>query len=384
MQSSANCVLAGNSDYRAWRTRGEVACWQCFQAGLALTGAKHGARIAQTAPLAQCRTASRRLGLFMDISTHAAPVPERRLRAWAFSVLFHTGWISLLAVTVEQAPRGAADEPGRTAGIVLKRSSAEGDLYEGEEDLAPSEPSSQPLPPADLIAALPSESAAAEIGADLPQLPVPGPGATQGGGQPDAGAFTGGGGGRTGSLGGGGQTQVSVFGVEGTGTKFVYVFDRSSSMEGAPLAAAKRQLIESLAALEEIHQFQIIFFNHETDAFTVPGSGRRIAYANDRNKQLAANFIGGISADGGTDRYTALRQAVALGPDVVFFLTDADDPMAASELAQIERANRRNGAAICVIEFGRRSIPPQQNFLIDLARSSGGQYGYVNTLKLAD
>ena len=317
----------------------------------------------------------------MDTSfPHTAPMPERRLPAWAFSVLFHAGWISLLAVAVEEGPRGAAEEPGRTAGIVLKRTSAEGDLYEGEDDLEPHEVSTE-QPPHDLIAALPSESAAEKIGLDLPQLPTAGPGAASGG-QPNAGAFTSGGGGHTGSLAGGGAARVSVFGVEGTGTKFVYVFDRSSSMEGPPLAAAKRQLIESLESLEDIHQFQIIFFNHEMQLFTVPGSGRRIAYANERNKQLAANFIGGISADGGTDRYAALRQAVTLQPDVIFFLTDADDPMADSELAQIERANRRKQAAICVIEFGRRSIQPQANFLINLARSSGGQYGYVNTTQL--
>src|SRR5262245_62750599 len=34
--------------------------------------------------------------------------------------------------------------------------------------------------------------------------------------------------------------ETHVFGVRGKGRRFVYVFDRSSSMEGAPLAAAKR------------------------------------------------------------------------------------------------------------------------------------------------
>ena len=319
----------------------------------------------------------------MDTSSaYAAPAPERRLPAWAFSVLFHACWISLLAVAIEEGPGGAADKPGRTAGIVLKRMSAEGDLYEDENDVAAHQFSAEQAPPNDLIAALPSESAAQNIGVDLPQLPAPGRGAVSGGGQPNAGAFTSGGSGRAGSLDGSGDARVSVFGVEGTGTKFVYVFDRSSSMEGPPLAAAKRQLIESLKSLEDIHQFQIIFFNHEMQQFTVPGSGRRIAYADDRNKQLAANFIGGISADGGTDRYAALRQAVALQPDVIFFLTDADDPMAASEIGQIQRANRRKQSAICVIEFGRRAIEPQANFLIDLARSSAGQNGYVNTMQL--
>lgn len=311
-------------------------------------------------------------------SPHAASVPERRLPAWVFSILFHAGWISLLAMAIEQGPKGAVEEPGRTAGIVLKRTSAEGDLYNGEEDLG-----EQPLAPspAELISALPSETVLADLGVHLPQPATAGPNAASGS-QPNAGQLASGGGGRAGSLHGSGDTRVSVFGVAGTGNKFVYVFDRSSSMEGPPLAVAKRQLIESLQSLDDIHQFQIIFFNHEIQVFNLPGSGGRIAFASDRNKQLAANFVGGITADGGTDRYAALRRAVALQPDVVFFLTDADDPMSASELAQIDRANRRAQTAICVIEFGRQASQPQDNFLIDLSRRSNGQYGYVNTTRL--
>src|SRR5688572_31744966 len=103
-------------------------------------------------------------------STYAVPAPERRLPAWAFSILFHACWISLLAVAIEEGPGGAADEPGRTAGIALKRTSADGDLYEDENDVAASQSSAEQAPPNDLIAALPSESAAQNIGVDLPQL----------------------------------------------------------------------------------------------------------------------------------------------------------------------------------------------------------------------
>jgi uncharacterized protein with von Willebrand factor type A (vWA) domain len=174
-----------------------------------------------------------------------------------------------------------------------------------------------------------------------------------------------------------------VFGVEGKGNKFVYVFDRSASMEGPPLAAAKKQLLQSLQSLDSIHQFHIIFFNTKRQSFDISGGGRRIAFATDRNKKLASNFVGGITADGGTDRFAALRDAIAISPDVVFFLTDADDPMSPTELAEIQRANRNIQAAICVIEFGRKPDPVPNNFLARLAQESGGQYGYVDTTKLS-
>ena len=112
------------------------------------------------------------------------------------------------------------------------------------------------------------------------------------------------------------SASVRVFGVEGVGTKFVYVFDRSTSMEGPPIAAAKKQLIDSLASLEACHEFQIIFFNDQLRSVDLTGGGRRIAFATDRNKQLAAKFVGGITADGGTDRLAAIKAAIALRPDM--------------------------------------------------------------------
>ena len=182
---------------------------------------------------------------------------------------------------------------------------------------------------------------------------------------------------------GDGQTSVRVFGVEGKGTRFVYVFDRSSSMDGAPLATAKQQLIQSLDSLSSVHQFHIIFFNQQLRHFDLSGGGRRVAFASDRNKKLAARFVGGMTADGGTDRLPALRAAVQMRPDVIFFLTDADDPMPASELHEIAELNQRAGVVIATIEFGRGPAKRAKNFLTELARTTGGQYGYVDTTQLS-
>ena len=178
---------------------------------------------------------------------------------------------------------------------------------------------------------------------------------------------------------GDGKASVRVFGVEGKGSRFIYVFDRSSSMEGTPLATAKQQLIASLDSLSSVHQFHIIFFNQQVRHSDLSGGGRRTAFATDRTKKLATRFVGGITADGGTDRYPALRAAIQMQPDVIFFLTDADDPMPASELKDIAELNERVGATISTIEFGRGASKQTRNFLTELARITGGQYGYVDT-----
>ncbi len=126
-----------------------------------------------------------------------------------------------------------------------------------------------------------------------------------------------------------------------------------------------------------------MFFNQRVRSSDLSGGGRRIAFATDRNKKLAERFVGGITADGGTDRLPALRAAVQMQPDVIFFLTDSDDPMPASELAEIAELNRRAGVVIATIEFGRGPARQTKNFLTVLARMTGGQYGYVDTTQLS-
>jgi uncharacterized protein with von Willebrand factor type A (vWA) domain len=177
--------------------------------------------------------------------------------------------------------------------------------------------------------------------------------------------------------------RVKVFGIEGTGNKFVYLFDHSGSMEGAPLAAAKKELLESLATLGDTQQFEIIFFNQRLQIFDSSGGFKRTTFATDRSKDLAARFVRGVKADGGTDRVAALRHALALRPNAVFFLSDADKPMSAQELEEIAQLNERIGAHICAIEFGRGDKPPSASSLADLAHANNGKYVYIDTEKLS-
>jgi hypothetical protein len=183
------------------------------------------------------------------------------------------------------------------------------------------------------------------------------------------------------------MTTTEVFGVKGTGSKFVYVFDRSSSMDGPPLAAAKQQLIASIDSLEEIHQFHIIFFNHAAPRHVQLNVGKRarIAFADSQNKMLAQRFIQGITADGGTEREAPLLEALDSGPDVVFFLTDVDDDMNRDSIDKVVRKSKRSGAMISTIEFGRGPDPKRRNFLVELAERTGGSHGYVdaNSLRAA-
>lgn len=172
--------------------------------------------------------------------------------------------------------------------------------------------------------------------------------------------------------------ETGVFGVRSRGAKFVYVFDRSASMEGSPLSAAKRELIASLNGLDRRHQFQIIFYNQEPQLMPeFRASAPRMVFADEQGKRLAASFIGGVFADGPTEHLRALRMALALRPDVIFFLTDANDPqMRPEELAAVRQFNR--GSRINTIEFGSGEPKTAFNFLQRLAAENGGQHAYVD------
>ena len=180
----------------------------------------------------------------------------------------------------------------------------------------------------------------------------------------------------------GGQAKTSVFGVEGEGYKFVYVFDRSASMGSgphSPLEASKAELKASLAHLAETHQFRIIFYNENTTIFP---SGEGLVFATAANKERAMRFIDKITGDGGTKHEEALLEAVRMRPDVIFFLTDADQPELSA--AQLHRLAQRNDdrSSINAIEFGLGPQVNTGNFLVKIARQNGGRHVYFDVSRL--
>jgi hypothetical protein len=78
-----------------------------------------------------------------------------------------------------------------------------------------------------------------------------------------------------------------------------------------------------------------------------------------------------------------LKLALALQPDVIFLLTDAEEPsLNSSELAAIRRQNRA-GTSINAIEFGSGPFRGGENFLVRLARQNSGKHVYVDVTRLA-
>ena len=304
----------------------------------------------------------------------AAPVWQPAVPSWLISLIFHMALVLILGlVPWTAAPTNAAAEKIAQVGIALKHHSDGDTYYESEGGGGQSAVNSADAH--NSANAVPNSQSPSDPTAVLPAaLDVIGPGGPGGGGVPSPNPLPG--------LppgvgeGVGGEAQIEVFGLPGKGYKFCYVFDHSVSMAwNDALEVAKAQLSTSLRSLGKTHQFQIIFFNENP---TIPPIGRpgQLLFANQRNKDLARGFIGGIKPFGATDREKALVLALKLHPDVVFFLTDADDPMTASQLAKINRM--ASGIAINAIEFGSGPQRRTDNFLVRLAGQNGGRYKYID------
>jgi uncharacterized protein with von Willebrand factor type A (vWA) domain len=157
----------------------------------------------------------------------------------------------------------------------------------------------------------------------------------------------------------------------------VYVLDASGSMyDYNAIAVAKAELLASLAQLDENQQFQIIFYNDKV--YPMRDSDRRenVFWGTDTNRTRASQFVRNIEPDGGTNHVSALLEALKLAPDVIFFLTDAGEPILyAKDLDLIKRRN--NGrSTIFTIEFGKGANLRTDNFLKKLARDNGGAHTY--------
>ena len=319
----------------------------------------------------------------------AAWMRRRGIPAWLLSLLLHLSVFTVLGLVVQVTPGGLpqAGDTLRGGEIVLARDSTGKTEYFSDADGGDSQQSAPNTEATASAAASPVAAVPDLPPTGGPQLPAANPSdATSGlpgGFAPGAGELLGSSKGGPRGTGLGQKAQTQVFGVQGEGSSFLYVFDRSSSMggfEGRPLASAKRELIASLEMLDRIHRFQIIFYNQEPHLMQLGGQ-EGMVFADEDGKRLAAGFVGRITASGGTRHMEALTLALNLRPDVIFFLTDADEPqLAPDELAKLRRLN--HGTSINAIEFGAGSPSGTANFLKRLARENGGNYGYVDVTRL--
>jgi von Willebrand factor type A domain len=320
-------------------------------------------------------------------------------RSLVVSVLFH-GFLSLmlwLAVLNAAMPMtesstapiraeiGPADNRADQAAVAGEGGGGPGDIGGLSRDplASPDDPSSGAAAsrdPADALLAeiLPSSQPQGQQWVQnalagprtLGQGVIPGSGMGGGGGS---------GGGSGGGVGRGIGPGTQFFGARDHAHSFAYVIDCSGSMATRnSLEIAKRELLASLDQLPPDAEFAVVFYNLLAKMLSDPQLHKGLMSATTANKAWVRKELTGILPDGGTDHMSALRAALVLKPEVIFFLTDAD-LMTNSDVNQIlaEVGTTR----IQAIEFGRGISLGERTPLRRLANTTGGAYLYIDVSK---
>jgi Ca-activated chloride channel family protein len=158
----------------------------------------------------------------------------------------------------------------------------------------------------------------------------------------------------------------------------VFVIDRSGSMDGERLVAAKRALRTALEGLSEHDTFEIIAFDNSFDTFDAePVAATRA------NIERAMRWLDAVHAQGGTEALPALERAcvgqigkgrIAKGRvRTVLFLTDGD----VANDGELFALSRRFDPAMRLYTVGI-GMAPSAGLLSRLARLGGGTALFVD------
>lgn len=325
----------------------------------------------------------------------SAPRMENRhwsdSRAWLSSCIFHTLLFVSLVLFWRPISKGTQGELDRPVGIALVHQTSQGTEYVlsgGGASTRRSEQDSQSKPT--IQVSTPGVSPLETLVADL----LPSQTVADNSGATNVGTSVGSGAGNVagtdrGSVKGLNSVKTTFLGVEGNGSSFVYVIDRSDSMNvrsAAPMSVAKRELLNSLDSLKDSNQFQIVFYNDSPTTLLSPqGSTNRLLFAKATEKSRASRFVRGVVANGGTEHVKALKIGLSFAPDVLFFMTDGELPgLTQSELTDVRERALKAGTTIHTIQFRAGEPESDGGWIRALADTNRGTYRYVNVEELLD
>jgi hypothetical protein len=164
---------------------------------------------------------------------------------------------------------------------------------------------------------------------------------------------------------------TAFFGVPAVGKSVVFVIDRSATMGLAGrLDRARREVAASLRLLPPSAKFQVVAYHRAAEPLRLAGRGGLLP-ATPEAVAAAVAALEGLAAEGGTDHVRALGAALALRPDVIYFLTDEDD-LTPDVVKAVTRLNRERACihALCLAPSRGRGETPMQV----LARESRGAF----------
>jgi Ca-activated chloride channel family protein len=135
----------------------------------------------------------------------------------------------------------------------------------------------------------------------------------------------------------------------------VFVLDRSGSMDGWKMIAARRAVARMIDSLDSRDRFAVLAFDNSIE--TPPALGGELRPGSDRNRFRAVEFLAGLEARGGTEMLAPLvRAAELLGGgyrDRERVLVLATDGQVGNEDQILSRLDSKLGARIFTVGIDR-------------------------------
>ena len=172
----------------------------------------------------------------------------------------------------------------------------------------------------------------------------------------------------------------------------VFVLDRSGSMDGWKMVAARRAAARLIDSLLPEDRFSVVAFDNKMDVFKLDVVGREevdsradselgMFSGTDRNRFAAVSWLAGIAARGGTQMRRPLRDAVDLlsgtakdREPVLVLVTDGQIGAEAQLLSSLEP--RLGRTRFCVVGIDRA---PNTALLERLSRRTNGYVTFVES-----
>ncbi|MGB8474379.1 MAG: VIT and VWA domain-containing protein [Candidatus Acidiferrum sp.] len=163
--------------------------------------------------------------------------------------------------------------------------------------------------------------------------------------------------------------------VDSQPRRLVILLDRSGSMEGTPIAQAKKAIEACLGALDAHDLFGLVAFSSGSSVFRL-----ELAKGSIENRQQAREFLQGIDSGGGTELADGLAAAAKLLGDKPGDILIITDGQVFGTEAILERA-RSTGVRIHCLGIGSAS---QDRFLAQLAAHTGGVTRFLTPSERVD
>jgi hypothetical protein len=170
---------------------------------------------------------------------------------------------------------------------------------------------------------------------------------------------------------------TSFFGLDAAGKKFVFVVDASGSMRrpfAGPgktlLGRVKMELLSCITQMSPDQEFFIVFFNDEA----IPMPARHLVKATPEAQKHFLYWMAETKAGGNTEPEDALKIAMQLEPDVVYFLTDG--AFKYRVIGHVREYNRSD-VIVHTVSFG--GDERAADFMKQIASQNGGTYHFVSS-----